>query len=417
MNLEFVKRINLPILIAVYALVAIGVVSIWSASAVADRPASDPPFEATFAQKASSVMRLVPAKQVLWTCISTALLCVLLAVPYMRLRHASYLFYALFLVMLVLLIVIGRGQRGVRRWIVLGPVFLQPSEFMKVALVLALASYMMYRDNISRFKGLIGPFLLTLAPMALVVVQPDLGTALLFMPVLVVMLLVAGAKIRHLLTAAALGLASFPFCYLFLLKDYQRSRITAFMDPDKAPLKEGYQLLQSKAAIGSGGLFGKGWGQSLQGYPNLVPERHTDFVFAVVGEEWGFFGSMVVIALYFVIAMFALRIALRHREPFGRLLIVGLITLMLTQAFVNIGMTVGLAPVTGITLPFMSYGGSSLLCWFISVGLILNIGTQQVTAFSSKEFESAGEMIPEVGLGEWIGANRDKRGPGKPELS
>lgn len=334
-----------------------------------------------------------PAKQVLFAGIGLTA-CLLFAwMNYYRWRHFAAVAYLGCLGLLAGLWIYGDVSHGARRWIPLGPLNLQPSEVMKIGLVLGLARFLMYRENLARWRGLLAPFLLTVLPMGLVLMQPDLGTALVFLPVFVAMVLVAGARPAHLIATILLAAACVPIAYEGLLHDYQRKRIDVFFNPESAPMAEGFQLLQARRAVSAGGIWGSGG--SIDASPHFVPERHNDFIFTVIAEEWGFIGSTAVVLLYVLLLVLCLRIAWVTREPFGRLIVVGFTTVLAVQAFVNIGMTIGLAPVTGITMPFVSYGGSSLLTSCISAGLVLSVGGRWQPTFAGKDFADipAGEIV------------------------
>ncbi len=327
-----------------------------------------------------------PYKQVVWMALGAAVFVALLVPNYMKLGRFAYLIYAVCLV-LILASYLFPPVNGARRWIPFGSFFkLQPSEFMKIAVVLALAKYLMYRDNLSRARKLAVPFCLALVPTVLILRQPDLGTALLFIPILFALLYAAGARVKHLGLAAAIGLALLPPLYFFGLKDYQRKRLTGFLHPERTSLQEGYQLVQSKIAIGSGGLTGQGLGQGSQNWMEVLPYDQTDFIFAVVGEEWGLVGAGGLLLLYLALFAASISIALRTREPFGRLIVAGVVGLLAAQVYINVGMTMGLMPVTGMTLPLVSYGGSSMLSSFILLGLVANVAMHHIPVFSSREF-------------------------------
>jgi rod shape determining protein RodA len=327
-----------------------------------------------------------PYKQVVWIALGMGVFVALLVPNYMKLGRFAYLIYGICLV-LILLSYLFPPVNGARRWIPFGSFFkLQPSEFMKIAVVLAMAKYLMYRDNLSRARKLIVPFCLVLVPTVLILKQPDLGTALLFIPILFAFLYAAGARVRHLVLAAVIGAAMLPPLYFFGLKDYQRKRLTGFLRPEQTSLQEGYQLVQSKIAIGSGGLTGRGLGQGSQNWTEVLPYDQTDFIFAVVGEEWGLVGAGGLLLLYLCLFAASISIALRTREPFGRLLVAGVVGLLAAQVYINVGMTMGLMPVTGMTLPLVSYGGSSMLSSFILLGLVANVAMHRIPVFSSKEF-------------------------------
>jgi rod shape determining protein RodA len=276
----------------------------------------------------------------------------------------------------------------------------QPSEFMKLAYVAAMARYLMFRKNYRSFAGLAAPAAMTLGPAALILLEPDLGTALLFPPVFFVMLYVAGARRRHLAALGALGLALMLMAFfadnitgalagrgivfsksVAALKPYQKARITSFVQ------NTSYQQRQSVMAVGSGKLFGKGWRQGTQNRYNLLPERHTDFIFAVVAEESGFLGCIGLLALYFVILLCSFAVASRTSDPFARLLVTGLFASFAVQMFINAAMTLRLMPITGLTLPLVSYGGSSLTATMLAIALIMNVRLHPTPTFASKVFD------------------------------
>ena len=312
-------------------------------------------------------------KQVVWILLSLVVLGVLLRVPYRRILDHAWLLYSAGIVLLVLVRLGGTVINSARRWIDVGFMYLQPSEFMKVILIVTLARLIRWRDDYKRLRGLIRPFAVTLLPMALILLQPDLGTAILLVPLLFVLLWVAGARAKHLGMVVLMGLACVPVLYASVMKDYQKRRIEVFLgqgNPDEeAKRNEAYHLTRSKIAVGSGGFAGKGLGQGEQ----FVPYNESDFLFTVIAEEWGFLGSALVIGLYAILLLFIADVAVTTSEPSGKLLVTGVFTLLLVQISVNIGMTVGLAPITGLTLPFLSYGGSSLLSMTLAIGLVLNV--------------------------------------------
>jgi len=259
---------------------------------------------------------------------------------------------------------------------------LQPSELAKITFVLALAWYLRYAKSLRTLEGLIFPFLLALLPFTLILVEPDLGTALLFPLVLYAMLLAAGARMRHLVIIALVAILAMPGAYPFL-RPYQQARINSLIlttfnkADDEHRSGAGYHALVSKRVIGSGGPTGQG-GEGVRPITQgLLPAAYTDFIFSVVGAEWGFRGCMIVILLYFGFLAAAVEIASSTRDPFGRLLVVGLACTILFQATINLHMTVGIMPVVGVALPFVSYGGSSLLTSLLAVGLLLNVSVRR----------------------------------------
>jgi rod shape determining protein RodA len=282
-------------------------------------------------------------------------------------------------------------RRDVRRWIDLGPHSVQPSEFMKVALILALAWYLRYRKSYRAWLGLIPPFLLTLAPMVLILMQPDLGTLLMLLPVLFMMLFVAGARLRHLATIVLLGCATLPAFYFFGMKPYQRERVQVVFKQNTADetwqMGPGYQLRQGLTALGTGGLTGEGYGEGAFVRYDLLPEEQNDFIFAVIGNQWGLVGCVIVILAYVVIIICGLEVALVTNDPFGRLLAVGVVVMIVVQALLNICMNLGLAPITGMTLPFVSAGGSSLWANFLALGLLVNVAQRRPMLIAHPPFE------------------------------
>jgi cell division protein FtsW (lipid II flippase) len=291
-----------------------------------------------------------------------------------------------------------RPIRGQCNWINFGPVSLQPAELMKVSFVLVLARYLRFRSNFRTMRGLIQPFALAAVPMAFILKQPDLGTALIFIPCLFAMLFVAGAKARHLLIIAGVGALMGTLLWfsgsdrpLFrhlpeVIKGYQRDRVNAMFSSDPRTLqKTGFQQHNALIAFGSGGISGKGVGNIPVG--KRVPESHNDMIFALIGEQFGFFGSAVVLGAYIVLFAAGIEIAGSTREPFGRLVALGIVALLAGQTFLNLMVAIKLMPVTGVTLPFMSYGGSSLVASFMSAGLLLNIGQNRPVVMANDSFE------------------------------
>jgi len=286
----------------------------------------------------------------------------------------SYIFYALVFVLLVVVEVKGFVGGGAQRWVDLGFINLQPSELMKPAIVLALARYFhgVGMDEIGHPSTLVVPLLMILAPAALVIIQPDLGTALLIIMGSAVVLFMAGVRLWKFLAVGGIGLAASPIAWSFL-HDYQRDRILTLLNPERDPLGTGYHILQSKIALGSGGLFGKGFMAGTQSHLNFLPERQTDFIFTMLAEEFGMMGGLILLALYVILLIYGYAIAFRCRHQFGRLVAIGITTGFFLYFFINIAMVMGLLPVVGVTLPFISYGGTSLLTLMLCVGLLMNI--------------------------------------------
>jgi len=330
------------------------------------------------------------AQQLRWYGVGALAAALVLMVPYRRILDASYAIYGAGLLLLLAVFVVGDSVNGARRWISVGPANVQPSELMKVALLLALARYIRFRDDQRTLKGLAVPFLLTAVPMALVLRQPDLGTALLLVPVLFAVLYAAGARPRHLALVVAMGAAFAPVVYFVALKDYQRERVQTFLRrdglTDAQKRQEGWQALQSRVAVASGGVAGLGYAEGPQNRAGAVPEHQTDFIFTVLAEEFGFAGVLLLVCLLGMLLLFLGGIASRCRDPAGKLLVTGVIVLLAGQAFVNLAMTVGLGPVTGVPLPFLSYGGSSVLTTFTAVALALNVAARPGFDFGPSDF-------------------------------
>lgn len=293
---------------------------------------------------------------------------------YRILKNYATPFYIFNVLILVAVMFLGTTQLGAQRWIQIGGFTVQPSEFAKVFLIICLAAFMERRiEWLEDFKDYIPVFLYIFLPFILVLKQPDLGTSLTFMAILLGMIFVSGFKIRWFVWCTTLFVSLMPLIWRFVLKDYQKNRIRVFLNPELDPYGSGYHVIQSKIAIGSGGLFGKGWLEGTQSQLNFLPENHTDFIFAVVGEEFGFIGAAFILLMYFIIIWRGITIALNAEDDFGTLLAVGVTSMFMFHILVNVGMTIGIMPVTGVPLPFLSYGVSSLLTNTMLIALLLNI--------------------------------------------
>jgi rod shape determining protein RodA len=285
----------------------------------------------------------------------------------------AYLIYAVAIVLLAAVDIMGVIGMGARRWLMLGPLSLQPSEIMKIALVLALARYFHFRgeEQVNRFLVLMVALAMVLIPVALVLEQPDLGTAVMILASATVLFFVAGVAWWKFLVAGALAGAALPIGWQ-MLHDYQRQRVLTFLDPERDPLGAGYHILQSKIALGSGGIFGKGLMQGTQSQLNFLPEKHTDFIFTMLAEELGMAGCLFLLGLYAIILLLSLGIALRCTNQFGRLLAIGISATFFSYAFINMAMVMGLIPVVGVPLPLVSYGGTAMTTLLIGFGLVLS---------------------------------------------
>lgn len=344
-------------------------------------------------------------KQLAFAAMGIVAMVLVNSVSYRRLGQVSYWLYALVIVLLAVLLVdkfvnlpFVSVINGSRRWLETPILNIQPSELCKPAYVLALAWYLRYRSNYRNFRSLIGPFVLTLLPTVLILLEPDLGTVLLMMPILFAMLFIAGAKPKHLATIILAAVLVSPFLW-HKMEPYQRLRISSVLlqndwlrqkaeqhpslgqilvggtfSTKKWKDDWGYHLIRSKYAVASGGASGYGLGRGPFVKYNFLPERHNDFIFAIIAHQWGFIGGIAVLLLYIIQLWCGLKIAGTNTDPFGRLLAIGIVTMFALQIIVNITMTVGLMPITGITLPFVSYGGSSLVVSMICTGLLNNVG-------------------------------------------
>ena len=395
--------VRLCLLAAAVALVAVGIATIYSVGH---------PAELSQAGQTGEIAKMAGywKKQLVFGGIAMVGFIVVNLVSYRRLGPLSYWMYAFVLLLLGVLlfsryiapISFVPEIKGVHRWIRIGTssryLQLQPSELCKLVYVLALAWYLRYRSNYRSFKALIGPFILTLLPMVLIFAEPDLRTVLLMMPILFTMLFVAGAKVKHLLIIVLIALLVSPVLWL-KMRPYQRTRISCVLlqsswireKAQQYPLigrvlvgsnfsdKQwkndwGYNLIRSKFAVASGGTTGYGFRQGPFVKYNFLPERHNDFIFAIIAHQWGFWGCLAVLGLYVIVGACGLEIAAHNTDPYGRLIAVGIVATFTVEVIVNVSMTMGLMPITGLTLPFVSYGGSSLLVSTASVGLLNNVG-------------------------------------------
>lgn len=317
-------------------------------------------------------------KQAMWVSIGMTIMLFSLFFNYRWLYRWGYLIYGLCIILLILVLFAGKLVAGSKRWLILGPLTVQPSELVKIAIIIILAKYYsnLGSDRGFSLKDLIIPFILILIPCTFILKQPDLGTT-------IIVLLIAGSitwfvKIERnsfiiLLTTCTIGV---PLVWFFL-EGYQKERILSFLNPGRDPLGSGYHVIQSKIAIGSGMLTGKGFLKGTQNALSFLPEQHTDFIFSVFAEEWGFIGGAGIITLYALLFIWILNIANASRDPFGKILAVGVCAMIFWQVLINIGMVMGLMPVVGVPLPFISYGGSSIMTTMIGIGILMNISMRR----------------------------------------
>ncbi|MCD4699134.1 MAG: rod shape-determining protein RodA [Phycisphaerae bacterium] len=407
----YLRGVSWPIIMAMVALMVISVLAVRVAE---------------HADPSDSLLRGNTVRQMVYVSVGVLGLIIATVIPYQRIGQSAYLFFALNLALLVLVLFLP-AIRNSHRWINLKFFMVQPSELTKLTYILALAWYLRYRDNYRRFRGLLVPFILTLVPAALILIEPDLGTTLLLFPALFVMLFMAGAKLRHLLAVVAVAVVVIFFpvprnvtgqtpsvvaerkvlaywhgavggkeyvisaAPLAIMEDHQLSRIEGWlMQPDplvEVNRQQGFQLHNSMIILGSGGMMGQNILDQKNLYFRMLPDDHTDFIYAVIGGEWGFMGCVGVMLIYLAIFFCGAEIAGTTDDPFGRLVVVGVLGLLLAQVLINVGMTMGLAPITGMTLPMVSYGGSSMLVNCVAMGLLINVAQRRPILLGPKPFE------------------------------
>ena len=317
-------------------------------------------------------------KQIFWLLIGLVLMITIAFIEYRFYSDFAYILYTISLVLLLAVLGYGIITSGAQRWVKIGPISFQPSEFVKLSLILALAKFFHRpptREGYS-LRNLSFPFLLLLVPMVLILKQPDLGTAIILFLVFFSVLLFVKIRWSSLLALFLVGSSILPLVWRFL-KDYQKRRIITFFNPDLDPLGAGYHLIQSKIAVGSGGIIGKGFMKGTQCKLGFLPEQQTDFIFSVLGEEWGLIGSLIVVFLYLTLILWGLRIAVQSKDRFGAIVSFGVVAMLFWHAFINIGMVLGLMPVVGIPLTLLSYGGSFLVSTLIGIGLLLNVSMRR----------------------------------------
>jgi len=369
MRLMFDRRLiyhfDVILMLLMLSIIALGTVSVYSAS-----------FDPASTRGSSFAWR-----QAMWGGFGVIAALGMVTFDYRKLERYAYVAYVAGLAMLVAVPLVGSMTNGSRRWLDFGPFSLQPSEMMKLALIVVLARYFhrKMRPEGLRLRELAIPVLLTLPPVGLILAQPDLGTAGVFCFVAASMVVLAGPSTRTygiILGAALSVLPALPFV-MSHMKPYQVKRLETFLNPELDPLGAGYHVIQSKIAIGSGGLSGKGFLHGTQNQLKFLPEQHTDFIFSVFSEEWGFIGAIALISLYLALMLRGLVVVGRAKERFGALLAFGVLANIFWQAVINLGMTTGLLPVVGITLPFFSYGGSSLVTLMAGLGLVINVNMRR----------------------------------------
>jgi rod shape determining protein RodA len=312
-------------------------------------------------------------KQILWLVIGLALMCVFLFVDDHVLFDVAPILYGIGIVLLIYLLAWGKLTANVKSWIHIGSFQFQPSEFMKIFTALMLAKFFDRHDTAYlNLRLFVQAMAIIAVPVGLIIVQPDFGTAATFFPLVAVAMYFGGIRWRIWVIAALVVLIAIPIGWT-TLKGYQKDRIVTFLNPDRDPLGRGYQVTQAKIAIGSGGIHGKGFKQGTQAKLEFLPARHTDFIFAVLGEEWGFIGVTIVLGLYLFLIVQALTFAKHARDRGGTFLAICLISFFVFHVLINVSMQIGVLPTTGIPLPLISYGGSSTMMFFMAIGLMLNV--------------------------------------------
>jgi rod shape determining protein RodA len=354
---RLVTHFDWPFVATILTLMVVGVLTIYSSNALVT----------------TGFRKTLHLRQLLWIGIGLVGMLTTCLMNYRSLGRFAYVFFGLTVLLLVMVLVIGKTGLGAQRWIRIGGFAFQPSEFTKLGLVFFLARYFDdHREHLREAKTMILPAALTGLCMLLVLKQPDLGTALLLGFISLGLMLMVGLDWRRILPFAVGTALVMPIVWSFL-KAYQKRRLLVFIDPEMDPLGAGYHIAQSKIAVGSGGVFGKGWLEASQSQLNFLPLNHTDFIFAVLAEQWGFLGCLVIIVLYFSVISRGFQIAQDCTDFFAQLLAAGISTMLAVQVLINIAMVLGMMPVVGIPLPLLSYGGSSLLVTLLGIGLLLGI--------------------------------------------
>lgn len=352
---KLLKNLDWQLWLAMLALSVIGIVVLRSAS--------------TFHMK----------RQILWVIMGNTMIVLSLYFDYRLLARLIKPIYFLNLALLLAVMLIGSEGGGAQRWVSILGFQLQPSEFAKVFIIIAFAYYLEKNEQIRGWKDLARAGAVVAVPMALILIQPDLGTTLVFVAIFCGMLYGAGMDLKYFAGLIAMGLMAIPFMWNFVMEDYQRMRLLVFLDPEAPQYRAvgGYQVTQSLIAVGSGRLFGRGFMQGTQNIRNFLPAQHTDFIFSVLAEEFGFIGTVVMLGIFVFMLQRMLSIALNAKDMFGSQMVIGVAMMTLFQLFVNVGMTVSIMPVTGIPLPLLTSGGSSYLSYCLAMALVLNVGMRR----------------------------------------
>jgi len=318
-------------------------------------------------------------KQFYWMLLGMSISLAVCSIDYHILEDLSYWFYGILLFLLMAVLVVGRQSMGATRWLDLGLFTIQPSELMKLVIIVAFARFFNNFQSVGglTIKEVLLPLGLLALPAALIMKQPDLGTATLVILIALSMVIYVGLRWSAIVTFICITIPMIWIGWAFLLRPYQKNRVLDFLDPERSRLGSGYHIIQSKIAVGSGGIAGKGFIKGTQSQLRFLPEQHTDFAFSVFAEEWGFIGCLVLIILYLSLVLWGLNIARRCNDRFGGLLAVGVTAMLFWHTVINIGMVIGLFPVVGVPLPFFSYGGTSMITSMVGIGLLQNISMRR----------------------------------------
>jgi rod shape determining protein RodA len=359
---RLVQYFDWGLLILTFLVVGIGLVALYSAVTAGT----------------STLQKSLYLKQLIWYFAGLTMMVVSFLFNYKLLDRWAPAIYVGCICLLIGVLLFGKYVGGSRRWLSFGPVSIQPSELVKIAVILILARYYARHANDRGLSlgELFTPLVLTVLPFLLIVKQPDLGTAMLVVLIAGSMTVFVKIERRSFIYLFSACSVSVPLVW-FLLKGYQKQRILTFLDPDRDPLGAGYHIIQSKIAIGSGMIFGKGFLKGTQNALSFLPEHHTDFIFSVLAEEWGFVGSLFILLVFLILIIWGLSVAHGCRDPFGIILSTGITAMIFWQVFINIGMVMGLMPVVGVPLPFISYGGSSVVSLMICIGILMNISMRR----------------------------------------
>lgn len=357
MNLHYIGKIDKVLFSAVLLLVIVGLITIFSVS---------------YGGSGADLLNF--KKQVIFAFIGFAGMLLATSVDYRMLKNYSGVFYISVIFLLIAVLFVGSLTRGTTGWFDLGYFSLQPAEFAKIVMIIVLAKCLSEMGNYSRItKKILVSGLYVALPVGLILLQPDLGSSLVIMFIWFCLLCVFGLMKKQILFFLLIGIITSAGSWAFVLKDYQKNRIMTFVDPQSDPLGSGYNVIQSMVAIGSGSVWGKGLGHGSQSQLNFLPEKHTDFIFAVIAEELGFIGGALVLILFAIIFYRLFMIAEEAQDNFGKLIVLGTVFLLVFHMLINIGMNMGIMPVTGIPLPFVSYGGSSLVAFLLMIGVVQSI--------------------------------------------